>query len=242
MFLCCDTQLGTEVIESAERGVPSSELEQAEPKQEVPVEEVPVENPTGILSGKKEPFVLTLDLTSGAVLDVDLDTSDQGVLLVSSLEGGGAIEKWNSSCADSQSKVQELDRVVAVNGETGVAKELAAKLKPGFKYELTVQHAVLLEVSIAEVNKPIGLELNKPIAEVNKPNMPNGKGLAIKTVSATGHVKEWNETAPADSQVMATCRVIRVNTKDAMAGEEPAALLKELKEAKALQMLVASWA
>mmetsp|Transcript_30994 Transcript_30994/g.49778 ORF Transcript_30994/g.49778 Transcript_30994/m.49778 type:complete len:234 (+) Transcript_30994:65-766(+) len=233
MFLCCDTQLGTEVIMSAERGVPSSELEQAEPKQEVPVEEVPVENPTGILSGKKEPFVLTLDLTSGAVLDVDLDTSDQGVLLVSSLEGGGAIEKWNSSCADSQSKVQELDRVVAVNGETGVAKELAAKLKPGFKYELTVKHAALLEISIAEVNKPIGLELI---------HAHNSKGLAITNVNATGHMKEWNDTAPADTKVMATCRVIRVNTKDAMAGEEPAALLKELKEAKALQMLVASWA
>mmetsp|Transcript_76961 Transcript_76961/g.124535 ORF Transcript_76961/g.124535 Transcript_76961/m.124535 type:complete len:246 (-) Transcript_76961:422-1159(-) len=198
------------------------------PEPEAPVVSEPVA-PAETVASDDSTFVATIDLSAGA-LDGCFDSAssrhDDRFIVMSVASGG--LESWNSKCAESR-KVKVFDRIIAVNGEEGTAAELSEKLKQDLKkVDLTIQRAVMMEITLKKNGLPIGLNLTY---------VKNMKGLFVKDVHDKGIVKDWNATASPETTIKPCCRIIAVNDQK----DDSYKLLETLKASEELKMVIASW-
>lgn len=87
-------------------------------------------------SGKLQYQVTLNKATGGSRLGVDVDLSD-GIALIIDKVNDGLIGNWNKNNPDKE--VRKGDRVISVNGVSGVAQDLAETCKRDEILQLTIE-------------------------------------------------------------------------------------------------------
>eukprot|EP00931_Biecheleriopsis_adriatica_P120501 TRINITY_DN95629_c0_g1_i1.p1 TRINITY_DN95629_c0_g1~~TRINITY_DN95629_c0_g1_i1.p1 ORF type:complete len:589 (+),score=93.63 TRINITY_DN95629_c0_g1_i1:129-1895(+) len=151
-------------------------------------------------------FDIVLIRESNKQAGMSLDTSSETLTVVNRVSEGGLLAAWNSTCKDADCIVKPLDRLIAVNGFAGTAKEMVKRIKGKEKQlKLTFERPAERVVSVDKSGGPLGVALS------DDESVDTKACLRIEEVMEGGLLQKWNETAPADKQVRPHDRIIAVN-------------------------------
>ncbi|CAE8584286.1 unnamed protein product [Polarella glacialis] len=179
-------------------------------------------------------FDVTLDCSKGKHgLGLQLDLSDSNVCVVVSVLPEGHVDIWNRG-HPTNCRVKAMDRLVAVNGQTGNTHMLIQRLKGTLKpilVELTFEHPRLIQIEIPcrSPGQILGLALK---------GKGDSQSLIISNVLG-GVVHQYNETVDPESRVKRSDRVVAVNGQEA----SPSELIKLLRgsEEKDIAVTLMTW-
>lgn len=160
-------------------------------------------------------FQVVFTFEGGMPLGIEVDQVTEETQLVVKAVTGGLAEKWNSLSSSSE-VIKPRDRIVSINGTTGVNTELLAILKEEMnQISITLQHPEEFEVRLQR-SGDYGVKLVYKKASL---------GLLIKEVYDSGSFNQWNKHN-VNKQILPYDRIVAVN---GCAGT-PSELVQKMKE------------
>ncbi|CAE8657770.1 unnamed protein product, partial [Polarella glacialis] len=118
-------------------------------------------------------IVVEFDRGVSGVLGLEIDSTEPEVCLIKAVLLHGLVASWNTSCGSDKEAVKPMDRIVSVNGETGLVGDLLALMAQSQVIRLVLERPKAKNLIIQKNGLQLGLKL-----ELNDKSV----GLAIKGV------------------------------------------------------------
>lgn len=170
-------------------------------------------------------FIVSVEKSADARFGLTLCTMDTSVCLVRGVQEGHLINQWNAKAA-SNMKVNPLDSLMAINGQSGNSIQLISMLQAAVgPTQLTFKRPHELKLTLSK-GGGLGFSLNY---------VPESVGLIVTEIH-DGAVKSWNEANPG-SPVKVGMRIVSVNGNEV----PPATLFEHIKASDKLDLRLLSW-
>mmetsp|Transcript_122412 Transcript_122412/g.305559 ORF Transcript_122412/g.305559 Transcript_122412/m.305559 type:complete len:322 (+) Transcript_122412:83-1048(+) len=172
-------------------------------------------------------FDIVLPMTPGKSTGFCFDFSESKYIRVAKIEQKGPLLQYNAS-AQAGEEVCVGDFIIAVNGESGDARQMLKELHRTTLARLSMRRPFQFTVGpLDRSGHSLGLDISYA---------PNSESIAIKEVLAQGVVTRWNASACRELRVQEGDHILAVNGKRDLAAAQ---LAKALSSSETIELFIA---